>query len=117
MENKRDKPRAATYARVFLTERSVVGYLRDLSAEGCRMSFLAPGPPLEKGREIDVVIVPNEELGIPRIPTNFVPRWVSKDGSFIFAGGILSSIPQEFRDAFERLVAYFKAGSAGSSPE
>ena len=114
MKNKRDETRSLTYARVFLTEQSVVGYLRDLSADGCRISFLSPGPPLEKDREIDVVIVPNEELGIPRIPTNFVPRWVSSDGPSIFAGGILSSIPHEFRDAFERLVDYFQTESSGS---
>ena len=117
MTNKRDETRAATYARVYLTEQSVAGYLRDLSTDGCRISFLAPGPPLEKGREIDVVIIPNEELGIPRIPTNFVIRWVSRDGPSVFAGGILSSIPQEFRDAFERLVAYFQNGPADGPTE
>jgi hypothetical protein len=107
MDNKREKSRSPSYARVFLTEQSIVGHLRDLSAEGCRMSFLAPGPRLERGREIDVVIVPVEDLGIPRIPTNFVPRWVRSDGPSVQTGGILSTIPREFRDAYERLLAYF----------
>jgi hypothetical protein len=110
MENKRDKTRSVSYARVFLTEQGVVGHLRDLSAEGCRLSFLAPGPSLETGREIDVVIVPVEGLGIPRIPTNFVPRWIRTDGPSLQTGGILSTIPREFRDAYERLRAYFSNG-------
>ena len=107
MENKRDRTRSVSYAEVFLTEQGVVGHLRDLSAKGCRLSFLAPGPKLEAGREIDVVIVPVEGLGVPRIPTNFVPRWIETDGPSVQTGGILSTIPREFRDAYERLLTYF----------
>ena len=107
MENKRDGARSASYARVFLTEQGIVGHLRDLSAEGCRMSFLAPGPDLQAGREIDVVIVPVEGLGVARIATNFLPRWIRSDGPAVQTGGILTRIPREFRDAYRQLLAYF----------
>jgi hypothetical protein len=106
MDNRRNEPRVASYARVFLTEQQVVGHLRDLSREGCRISIL-DAPSLNRGDELDVIIVPNEDLGLPRIPANLTIRWVQADRPALSIGGRFSMIPAEYTEAWERLVDYF----------
>ncbi len=107
MDKARRQKRASSYARVYLTAEQKYGYLRDLSAEGCGMSFLdAPG--LRPGQEVDVLIVPNHELDLPRVPAVLLVRWVRPEGPSHFVGGALFSIPQEHTEAWRRLVAFFE---------
>ena len=106
MDEARRQKRSTSYARVYLTAQQKYGYLRDLSAEGCRMSFLdAPG--LEAGQEADVVIVPDRELRLPRVPAVLLVRWVRAEGASHFVGGALFSIPEAHTEAWRRLVTFF----------
>jgi hypothetical protein len=103
----RRQKRTPSYARVYLTAEEQYGYLRDLSVEGCRMSFLSP-PAIKPGSEVDVVIVPDRELRLPRVPAVLLVRWVRTEGSSTFVGGALFSIPEENAGAWRSLVDFFQ---------
>jgi hypothetical protein len=107
MAETRRQKRATSYARVYLTAQEQYGYLRDLSAEGCRMSFLS-APAIKEGTEVDVVIAPDKDLHLPRVPAVLLVRWVRSEGSETFVGGALFSIPEESAGAWRSLVEFFQ---------
>ena len=107
MDETRRQKRASSYARVYLTAEQKYGYLRDLSEDGCGMSFLEP-PTLRLGDEVDVLIVPNHDIDLPRVPAVLLVRWLHAEGPSYFVGGALFRIPEEHTDAWRRLVAFFR---------
>ena len=60
------------------------------------------------------MIVLVEELNIPRIPTNFVSKWIRTKRSTEQTGGELSTNPSDFRDAYKHLLIYFSGARSDS---
>jgi hypothetical protein len=103
-ENKRKNPRNKTYAKVLLTERSTLGYLRDLSKEGCQLAFIGD-PMLEKGAVVSVAVLPVEGLGTTRFTMDVQIMWTREDPVYHLAGGLINST--ENRENFEQLFKYY----------
>jgi hypothetical protein len=89
-EDQRKNPRSKTYAKVLLTERGTLGYLRDLSKEGCQLAFIG-NPRLEKGVVVSVEVLPIEEIKIPRFSLEVQIMWTREDPVYHLAGGLITS--------------------------
>jgi hypothetical protein len=103
-EDHRRNPRNKTYAKVHLAGSGTLGYLRDLSKEGCQLAFIGD-PSVEKGTVTGIEVLPPEEMGIPRFSMEVQIMWTRKDPVYHFAGGLISST--QHKDRLEELFKYY----------
>jgi hypothetical protein len=103
-EDHRKNPRNKTYAKVLLQDSGTLGYLRDLSKEGCQLAFIG-NPPVEKGRIVAIEVLPAEEMEIPRFSMEVQIMWTLKDPVYHRAGGLISSTQDKER--LEELFKYY----------
>ena len=104
MGDQRRNPRNKTYAKVLLTNGGTLGYLRDLSKEGCQLAFISD-PAVEKGIIVSVDVLPAEEMDIPRFSMEVQIMWTRKDPVYYLAGGLITSTQDKER--FKQLFRYY----------
>ena len=103
-ENQRRNPRSKTYAKVHLTESGTLGYLRDLSREGCQLALIGD-PSVEEGTVVSVDVLPSEEMEITRFAIELQIMWTRKDPVYLLAGGLITSTQD--RGRLEQLLQYY----------
>jgi hypothetical protein len=101
-EDQRRNPRNKAYAKVLLEGSGTLGYLRDLSREGCQLAFIG-NPSVDKGGVVTIDVLPAEEMKIPRFSLEVQIMWTRKDPVYYLAGGLITSTQNE-----ERLSQLFK---------
>ena len=101
-EDQRRNPRNKAYAKVLLEGSGTLGYLRDLSREGCQLAFIG-NPSVDKGGDVTIDVLPAEEMKIPRFSLEVQIMWTRKDPVYYLAGGLITSTQNE-----ERLAQLFK---------
>ena len=106
--NKRDQKRKKTYAKVVYADDSTPGYLRDVSDQGCRISFIKPIPAQEHD-VVELKIIPQQETRIPAFRLFFEICWVSIDSVYFSIGGEVSLLPEDTdRERYAHLVEFYK---------
>ncbi len=103
-EDQRKNTRNKTYAKVLLEDSGTLGYLRDLSKEGCQIAFIGD-PSVENGTVVNVAVLPAEEMNIPRFSMEVQIMWTRNDPVYYLAGGLITSIPEQER--LEQLFEYY----------
>ena len=103
-EDQRKNPRNKTYAKVLLSDSGTLGYLRDLSREGCQFAFIG-NPRVEKHTVLSVEVLPAEEMGIPRFSMEVQIMWTREDPVYHLAGGLITSTGD--RQRLEQLFQYY----------
>lgn len=105
----RKTDRMKCYAKVLFRPTKTPGYIRDLSATGCQISFVQPVPAV-KDDEIDLEVVGG---GMDSSPFSFRlrVRWVNKDGIYFSLGGeIADPAAAAGHEGFNKLVEYYRQG-------
>ncbi len=106
MEHRKEK-RFISYAKVILVGKESPGYLRDLNSLGCQIDFIDP-PSIDKGDQIEIRIIPNEELNLPNIQLILTIRWMKQNAIYYSIGGAFSEVPDEHNEAYQELLTYFR---------
>ena len=107
-ENRKSN-RMKCYAKVLFRQTRTPGYIRDLSATGCHISFVQPVP-ADMNDEIELDVVGG---GPENTPFSFRlrVRWARKDGIYYSLGGEISDHDTDAgREAFGKLVDYYQQG-------
>jgi hypothetical protein len=106
-ENRRQE-RIKCYAKVVFVQSMTPGYIRDLSATGCHISFVQP---IQAKRE-DVIEIKVVAGGDPQdVPFTFTlrVRWVKVDGIYFSLGGdIVEGLSESVKAPFAKLVSYYQ---------
>ena len=106
MEHRKEK-RFISYAKVILVGMESLGYLRDINSLGCQVDFIEP-PPIKEGDDIEIRIIPNEELNLPPIQLTLSIKWIKTDAVYYSIGGALSVVPDKYSETYQKLLTYFK---------
>jgi hypothetical protein len=77
-DERRLDTRKHSYAKAFLTDRHVIGYIRDISIEGFRLEALGT-PAIEEGEEVKVVFIPHEESKFPPFTIRGKVMWSAEN--------------------------------------
>lgn len=101
--------RNKAYAKVILEGSGELGYLRDLSREGCQLAFIGK-PLLDRGAVVGTEVIPTEEMGIARFSMSVQIMWTRNDPVYRIAGGLIHSVQEG--QSFEQLFRYY-SGDAG----
>ncbi|MCK5007406.1 MAG: PilZ domain-containing protein [Spirochaetia bacterium] len=104
-KEQRKSPRNKTYAKVLLEGSSTLGYLRDLSRDGCQLALIRPLP-VQKGDSLTVSVLPVEEMGIPRFSVTVEIMWIRSDPVYFLVGATIAPVTD--RESEERLEELFK---------
>lgn len=107
MNNKRKQYRRKTYAKVVFSFDGTPGYMRDLSRNGCKISFIKPvGVSLKE--IIELKIIPQQEASTPAFRIFLEVRWIQIDSVFFLIGGVISLLPEEEDEQrFTKLLAFY----------
>ena len=103
-QEQRKSSRNKTYAKVLLDGGGILGYLRDLSQEGCQLAFVAD-PEVNKGDVVNVQVLPAEEMEIPRFSIAVQIMWTRNDPVYYITGGLITSVQDE--QNFKSLFSYY----------
>jgi hypothetical protein len=103
-QEQRKSTRNKTYAKVLLDGSGILGYLRDLSKEGCQLAFVTDAE-IYKGDVVNVQILPAEEMEIPRFSIAVQIMWTRDDPVYHVAGGLITSVQDE--QNFNSLFSYY----------
>jgi hypothetical protein len=104
-KEQRKSPRKKTYAKILLEDGGILGYLRDLSKEGCQLAFLN-NPTLQKGEVRSIEVLPDEQMAIPRFSMAVRIMWTREDPVYSIAGAIITSTRD--RESEKRLARLFR---------
>ena len=103
-EDQRKNPRSKTYAKVLLPGSGTLGYLRDLSKEGCQLAFIG-NPQVARDTVVSIEVLPAEEMGIPSFWMEVQIMWTREDPVYHLAGGLIASTQDKQR--LEQLFQYY----------
>jgi hypothetical protein len=103
-EDQRRDPRSKTYAKVLLADSGTLGYLRDLSKEGCQLALIG-NPLVETGTVVSVDVLPGEEMEIARFSIDVQIMWTRKDPVYLLTGGLITCTQDKGR--LEQLLKYY----------
>jgi hypothetical protein len=103
-EEQRKHPRNKAYAKVLLKTTGTLGYLRDLSKEGCQLAFIG-NPSVQKGAVVSIDVLPAEEMEIPRFGMEVQIMWTRNDPVYHLAGGLITST--QSRETLDELFHYY----------
>ena len=78
--------RVHTYAKAFLVEEKMPGYVRNLSRSGCQIALLKRIP-LKRGDNLMVQVIPGDEIGIPPFMIALQVAWIQPDPFYYLIGG------------------------------
>lgn len=107
----RKSPRSKTYAKLLVEGTNTLGYLRDLSRQGCQVALLAPLA-AEAKQTLTITILPEPEIGVPRFRMALEVRWSRTSPPYFLLGGECRPLPGdpggggECR-AMEELLRYY----------
>jgi len=106
-KEQRKSPRNKTYAKVLLEGSSTLGYLRDMSQDGCQVALIKPVP-VQKGDSLKVSVLPAEEIGIPRFSVTIEIMWTRNDPVYFLIGALITSVTdKENEERLEELFEYY----------
>ena len=106
-EEQRKSRRNKTYAKVLLKGSGSLGYMRDLSQEGCQLALISK-PDLKRGDHLEVEVLPAEEMSIGRFSVTIQVMWTRSDPPYFIAGGLITTVPQpNSAQRLEQLYRYY----------
>jgi hypothetical protein len=106
-ENRRHE-RIKCYAKVLLTKTMTPGYIRDLNATGCHISFVQPVQ-VKRDDKIEIKVVAGGDPQDPPFAFPLRVRWVKMDGIYFSLGGdVGEGLPESARAPFAKLAAYYQ---------
>jgi hypothetical protein len=107
-ESKRKAQREKCYAKVWIKNENLPGYLRDISSIGCKLEFLMPVSWKEGDRK-KLMIIPEPETGLKPEEIDIEIKWQKKEEGFYSIGGLLLDISGgKGNSNFEALLNYYK---------
>jgi hypothetical protein len=110
-ENRR-QGRAKCYAKVMFVKSMTPGYIRDLSATGCHISFVQPIQ-VEREDMIEIKVVAGGDPQDPPFSFPLRVRWVKPDGIYFSLGGdFAEGLPESNKGQFAKLVAYYQGNDS-----
>ena len=109
-EQRRD-PRVSSYAKAFLIEPPVPGYIRDLSRTGCQVAFMQPIP-AAVGDILGIRVIAEHDPTIQPFVIRLRVRWLRQDPIWFALGAQIEPLEDPAVLAtFTRLVAYYSGAS------
>lgn len=108
-EERRNKNRKESYAKVFLPDSHTIAYLRDLSREGVRIEAVdAPG--FQAGELLKIVIIPIELSKISPFVLEVSIQWMGENGPTTSIGLALKQfIGPGSKRGFRRFYRFWRA--------
>ena len=106
MKEHRKRERYSSYAKVVPSSQNNLGYLRDLSTQGCHVDFVSPSE-VRKDSVVEIIVIPNEELGIDNFNLLLTVRWIQQDKLYFSIGGEHAMINDTDKESFDELLGYF----------
>lgn len=106
-KEQRKSPRNKTYAKVLLEGSGTPGYLRDLSRDGCQLALIKPLS-VQKGDSLTVLVLPAEEIGIPRFSVTVEIMWTRNNPVYFLVGAVIAPVTDtESEERLEELFKYY----------
>ena len=107
MERRRET-RFTTYAKVVELQKKRIGYLHDINKSGFKIGFLEETN-FKQGEDIEVVIIPEEELNLSFFKAHVIIKWEENDEVFFNVGCEISKISDDDKKNFNKLELYFNS--------
>ena len=108
----RHDERATTHARAVLPGTQTPGYLRDLSASGCKVVFMDPVP-VKEGQTVTVQIIPVDEPTIGPFQILLDVRWMRNDPLWHMMGGKIRGVSEQDTASLKSLVRCYVSAPEG----
>jgi len=106
-EQRRDK-RELSYAKIWVEEDQVPGYVHDMAKGGCRIEIPVPVE-WQKGERKAIKVIPEDELEIPSFALVIEIRWFETEQIYCSAGvKVVEPIGNDVREHYEKLLAYYE---------
>jgi len=106
-EEQRKSLRNKTYAKVLLKDTGILGYMRDLSHEGCQLALISE-PGLKHGDLLSVEVLPAEEMSIDRFSVTIQVMWTRNDPLYFITGGLITSCGEKKNgERLKQLYRYY----------
>jgi hypothetical protein len=104
----RKQQRVRCYAKVLFAETMTPGYVRDMSATGCQISFVQPVP-AGPNDVIELSVVAGGGTQISPFTFHMLVRWAKNDGIYFAIGGDIHGVSSETEEgSFAKLVSYYQ---------
>ncbi|HTP57414.1 MAG TPA: PilZ domain-containing protein [Spirochaetia bacterium] len=100
--------RATAHAKAVFVSTTTPGYLRDVSASGCQVAFMAPVPARE-GQTVTVQVVPVHDPAIAPFHIQLDVRWVRNDPLWYLLGGRTRGVTPQDGESLARVVEYYRS--------
>ncbi len=98
--------RAPAHAKAVFVSTMTPGYLRDLSATGCQVAFMAPVP-VKEGQTVVIQIVPVHDPASAPFHIRLDVRWVRNDPLWYMMGGKTTGVTAQDGECLVRLLDYY----------
>ncbi len=98
--------RAPAHAKAVFVSTMTPGYLRDLSASGCQVAFMAPVP-AQEGQTVTIQVVPVHDSSLAPFHITLDVKWVRNDPLWYVMGGKTSGVTPQDGECLARLVDYY----------
>jgi hypothetical protein len=106
-KEQRKSPRNKTYAKVLHKGSSTLGYLRDLSRDGCQLALIRPLS-VQKGDSLTISVLTVDEMGTPRFSLTVEILWTRSDPVYFLVGAAIASVTDtESEERIEELFKYY----------
>jgi hypothetical protein len=100
-------PRSRTYAKVLVEGAGTLGYLRDLSREGCQLALLAPLA-ADSGETLTIRILPEPDTGVQEFRMTLEVRWSRTSSPYFLVGGVSRAVGASAESGpLEQLLHYY----------
>jgi hypothetical protein len=100
-------PRSQAYAKVKIEAANVLGYLRDLSREGCQVALLDTIE-LDADASLTVRIIAPPEIGLKTFSVAFQVMWSRSSPPYFLMGGTYLPLGGKAEQAaLEELLRYY----------
>jgi hypothetical protein len=102
----RRQERATTHAKAVFVDTMTSGYLRDLSASGCQVAFMAPVP-AQEGLTVTIQVIPIHDPAQAPFQLLLDVRWVRNDPLWYLMGGKIRGVTPQDTASLKKLIAYY----------
>ena len=107
MTEKERTIRETCYAKILFLEENIPGYVKDISATGCRID-IPSAVRWEAGQRKSIIIIPEEPLPIEPIKGVVEIRWIKQVDMFFKCGMHVISVNDEAsKENYAKLLAYY----------
>lgn len=108
MSDKPRTPRETCYAKILFLEDNIPGYIKDISATGCRID-IPSAVVWEIGQRKKIIIIPEEPLGIDTVKGTVEIRWIKQEDMFYRCGmQVVSVTDKSSKENYLKLLQYYK---------